>query len=540
MFLTFLSMSFVGLALLAQAMSFTNQFLIAATVVLAFDFVIGLLTYVRIYGANGDDFRSVHGMARIRHGYTEIAPVVAPYFTSATHDDLASVQLAYGGPSTSTLGDVMDGLSSSGGMIGLITTMVGGVLAALDALLLGASSEVAILLGVVTTAVIFALFLMLTLRAIYRDQATLSVRFPAPTEVRQRNLRQRTEGVERRPLGLRYATGDRIVSLGRHARVAKRRGAVKVARLVAALVVFVSVVGCSYIGANAPASHEVSSPAPSVATSASPSSAPSDTAPIVSIGPSADPTPTTSQATPPATPNKPTLQPTPCCNSSPLPSPSHAAGLAASDRFWDRWVETECWFGVDPLPSSVAEIVRDADLVVRGPIVDLFIGEHWRGSAHEKPYPLVYAKVAIDELVKGAPVSRETGFVEVQMGSGAVDMEEMRSQVPAHDHLWFLNYEDPDRRGEANQSEIVGFVYYAPKEYSTVFREIGGVVELLATARIKEVYGKDEFLLTLDGTDFEDFVQRVREESSQSGRAMTALAKWSPSGEPDSNRFDAC
>src|SRR5687768_1930875 len=65
MFLTFLSMSFVGLALLAQAMSFTNSFLIVTCVVLAFDFVIGLLTYVRISGAADDDLRSVHGMARI-------------------------------------------------------------------------------------------------------------------------------------------------------------------------------------------------------------------------------------------------------------------------------------------------------------------------------------------------------------------------------------------------------------------------------------------------------------------------------------------
>src|SRR5687767_1235538 len=72
MFLSFLSMSFVGLALLAQAMSFTTQFLIIAIVVLAFDFVIGVLTYVRMSGAAADDLRSVHGMARIRHGYTEI------------------------------------------------------------------------------------------------------------------------------------------------------------------------------------------------------------------------------------------------------------------------------------------------------------------------------------------------------------------------------------------------------------------------------------------------------------------------------------
>lgn len=66
MFLTFLSTSFVALALLAQAIGFTNQFLTVAALVLAFDLVIGLLTYGRIMGANMDDLRAVHGMARIR------------------------------------------------------------------------------------------------------------------------------------------------------------------------------------------------------------------------------------------------------------------------------------------------------------------------------------------------------------------------------------------------------------------------------------------------------------------------------------------
>ena len=75
MFLTFLSMSFVALALFSTAMSFGDDFLIVVAVVLAFDFIIGLLTYGRIGGANVDDLRAVHGMARIRHAYTQMAPV---------------------------------------------------------------------------------------------------------------------------------------------------------------------------------------------------------------------------------------------------------------------------------------------------------------------------------------------------------------------------------------------------------------------------------------------------------------------------------
>src|SRR5688572_8776401 len=139
MFLTFLSMSFVALALLAQGMSFGTQFLTIAAVVLAFDLVIGLATYGRISGANVDDLRAVHGMARIRHGYTQIAPITERYFTTPTHDDIESVLLTYGSPASSGLGLILYGLTTSGGMIGLITAMIGGVLAAVLGLIIGVS-----------------------------------------------------------------------------------------------------------------------------------------------------------------------------------------------------------------------------------------------------------------------------------------------------------------------------------------------------------------------------------------------------------------
>ena len=139
MFLTFLSTSFVALALFSTAMSFGDDFLIVAAVVLAFDFIMGLLTYGRILGANGDDLRAVHGMSRIRHAYTQIAPVTTPYFTAGTHDDMEGVMVTYGAPPTGGFGDIVYGLTTSGGMIGLITSMVGGVFVAVAALLVGAT-----------------------------------------------------------------------------------------------------------------------------------------------------------------------------------------------------------------------------------------------------------------------------------------------------------------------------------------------------------------------------------------------------------------
>jgi hypothetical protein len=180
MFLTFLSMSFVALALLAQAMAFDEQFLTVAAIVLAFDFVIGLTTYGRINGANVDDLRAVHGMARIRHAYTEIAPVVTPYFTTPTHDDVESVLATYGSPATSGLGEIMYGLTTSGGMIGLIVSMVGGVLAAVVGLLVGVPGGSAVWIGLGGGVVVLALIVVLTFGAISRTQTEVTARFPAP------------------------------------------------------------------------------------------------------------------------------------------------------------------------------------------------------------------------------------------------------------------------------------------------------------------------------------------------------------------------
>lgn len=181
MFLSFLSMSFVALALLAQAMTFGNQFLVVAAILLAFDLVIGLTTYGRITGANIDDLRALHGMARIRHAYTQVAPIVAPYFTTATHDDVDTVTGAYSAPA-SGVGQLLYGLSTSGGMIGLIVAMVGGVLTGVLALLVGVSGDAAVWIGVAGAVIVFVLLVVVTFGSVPRVQAGMEARFPSPPE----------------------------------------------------------------------------------------------------------------------------------------------------------------------------------------------------------------------------------------------------------------------------------------------------------------------------------------------------------------------
>jgi hypothetical protein len=161
-------------------MTFGDQFLTVAAVLLAFDLVIGLTTYARITAANVDDLRAIHGMARIRHAYTQIAPLTSPYFTTATHDDMVSVITAYGDLPQSQVGTILYALTTSGGMIGLITAMVGGVLVSVLALIAALSAAAAFWIGLAGGVVVFVLLAVFTFGTVPRQQATLSVLFPAP------------------------------------------------------------------------------------------------------------------------------------------------------------------------------------------------------------------------------------------------------------------------------------------------------------------------------------------------------------------------
>ena len=181
MFLTFLSMSFVALALLSSAMTFGAQFLTVAAILMGFVFVIGLTTYGRITGANVDDLRAMHGMARIRHAYTEISPMLEQYFTTATHDDMESVTAAYGVPATAGgLGQLFYALTTSGGMIGLIVAMVGGVFAGIIGLLMGMDGNMAMWVGVIAGVVVFVLLVVATFGLVPKTQEGLDARFPSP------------------------------------------------------------------------------------------------------------------------------------------------------------------------------------------------------------------------------------------------------------------------------------------------------------------------------------------------------------------------
>ena len=180
MFLTFLSMSFVALALLAQAMSFGRSFLSVAALVLTFDFLIGVTTFGRINGANLDDLRAVHGMARIRHAYTRITPIVIPYFTTPMHDDLDTVTTVYGPISDRLPGQIVYGFTTSNGMVTLIVALLGGVLVTVLAMLVGIGAGASIWIGMAGGVIVLLSLMAYGGWSIRRQYARFTALFPAP------------------------------------------------------------------------------------------------------------------------------------------------------------------------------------------------------------------------------------------------------------------------------------------------------------------------------------------------------------------------
>jgi len=189
MFLTFLSASLVALALVAQGMGFDRDFLLLAAVILAFDLFIGLATLGRVSSASNEDLRSIAGMNRIRNAYLEVAPGLAPYFIASRFDDVPGVLATYGEAADEPpdrLGSFLHGLTTTNGMVAVITTAIGGILGAVVALLAGLPPGTAIALGVITFVVMFGAVLSSALRSFTRFGNGLDPRFPTPPVERGR------------------------------------------------------------------------------------------------------------------------------------------------------------------------------------------------------------------------------------------------------------------------------------------------------------------------------------------------------------------
>jgi len=180
MYLAFISMSFVGLALLAPAEGFDTGFLSIAALVLGFDFVIGILTGMRMVFAGLEDSRATRGMNRIRNGYLRIAPSVERFLVTAATDDVEGLVRSQSLGGSREAGGFAYSISTSAAMIGLITTLIGGTLATTIALLFEVAAAIAVPIGVVVAVVFIGASAWVSISYVFREMNRYETLFPKP------------------------------------------------------------------------------------------------------------------------------------------------------------------------------------------------------------------------------------------------------------------------------------------------------------------------------------------------------------------------
>ena len=178
-FVTVVSGAVVGLALVAQATDFGDEFYVFALLVLPVVLFIGVATYIRLIDARLEDFWLVSGMNRLRHAYLDIAPELEPYFVTGHHDDQQGISETYG-PYSQTIRHFRLGDMSV--LVGVIDAVLAGVVGGLLADAAGAGSELSSSIGAVLTVVVIVLLVYETRRKIERGRDSLQPRFPRQVE----------------------------------------------------------------------------------------------------------------------------------------------------------------------------------------------------------------------------------------------------------------------------------------------------------------------------------------------------------------------
>src|SRR6266550_1050917 len=151
MFFAVLSGAVIALALIAQGGRFDSTFYVAAILLLAIVFFVGMATIARIGHLNAEDAHWLMGMNRIRHAYLEMRPELGKYFISGQYDDMHGVFTTLGLtadiPGQRFWSDLGHGVQTLPGMLTIIVGAVAGAWGALAAAALGAPTALSIAVG---------------------------------------------------------------------------------------------------------------------------------------------------------------------------------------------------------------------------------------------------------------------------------------------------------------------------------------------------------------------------------------------------------
>ncbi|MEP7158406.1 MAG: hypothetical protein ABI797_03190 [Chloroflexota bacterium] len=192
------------------------------------------------------------------------------------------------------------------------------------------------------------------------------------------------------------------------------------------------------------------------------------------------------------------------------------AGREASDQFWNM-TYNYCFFGGFMFPSSLAEMLGASEVVMRGPIVDIYVVWEEGASPSSEDIPRSHLAVKPIEILAGSPELDPDGNVRVTFGR-TDDVDVLRSRLPGHDNLWFL--------------KGTHVYYFAEYPQLSLLRDIGGKVRVIRPHAIARAFSERHYPVPLEGTPFEDLMERVRKLTSEGGRQLS-LASSTDGGKPN-------
>ena len=131
-FLATLSAVVVALAFVAQLSGgLSDTFLLFAAILMPMLLFIGLATFERLLQLAIENIRCVVAINRLRHYYLEIAPELSAHITLSPFDDMAGVLASLG--SVRTRMRRWDFVISNAGLIGVVDSLLAGIVAGLAA-----------------------------------------------------------------------------------------------------------------------------------------------------------------------------------------------------------------------------------------------------------------------------------------------------------------------------------------------------------------------------------------------------------------------
>ena len=179
-FLTLVSASIVGLALIGQATDFDGRFDVFAIVLFSILLLVGTLTLLRVSNGSEEDLAYVIGMNRLRAAYAELDAEIDRYFVASKHDDEQGIGQTYAYfPHGSNL---VQPLASSMMFILVVDAVVAGTLAGLIANAADGSGVVIAVASALAATSYFVFWFWRFVRRYWAWQREYKALFPHPAD----------------------------------------------------------------------------------------------------------------------------------------------------------------------------------------------------------------------------------------------------------------------------------------------------------------------------------------------------------------------